>query len=359
MPNECRMIALDCIWSPNGKWCGQHAIDDFFTLAQQEKRREDGPSRRSLTQGTINPAALGCPMETQESGWLTRTHNRAGGWLSNQTKSYPFSGLNDPLAHVQYRKTLCPSLWFRNLWGDVLALVVVGAVLAALMPRRTTAGSSPFQRRKGRQNRFWLPDDLRAARIPATIPASPLWTRRLPKFSPSPSSTARIHPTLIRSPNCYGLLSLTERSTSQISLEYISRLLWRQRASTPYVALFHLRLGRPTQYSAASRFGWTAGSCHLSHRPTYGLSLQHLYELRPPQRWARRRPWSPMCCHSVGCGMPGRTQSAMLSATPWLDWSEEDYGDTRRREGQGHRDLQRSSWLIRRHRELFLGAVRS
>src|SRR5262249_2861835 len=30
-----------------------------------------------------------------------------------------------------------------HLWGDVLALIVVGAVLAALMPRRTTAGSSP------------------------------------------------------------------------------------------------------------------------------------------------------------------------------------------------------------------------
>jgi uncharacterized membrane protein YoaK (UPF0700 family) len=31
----------------------------------------------------------------------------------------------------------------RRLWGDVLALIVVGAVLAALMPRRATAGSSP------------------------------------------------------------------------------------------------------------------------------------------------------------------------------------------------------------------------
>ena len=31
----------------------------------------------------------------------------------------------------------------RHLWGDVLALVVVGAVLAALMPRRVTEGSSP------------------------------------------------------------------------------------------------------------------------------------------------------------------------------------------------------------------------
>jgi hypothetical protein len=31
----------------------------------------------------------------------------------------------------------------RHLWGDVLALIVVGAVLAALMPRRATAGSSP------------------------------------------------------------------------------------------------------------------------------------------------------------------------------------------------------------------------
>jgi hypothetical protein len=31
----------------------------------------------------------------------------------------------------------------RHLWGDVLALIVVGAVLAALMPRRVTAGSSP------------------------------------------------------------------------------------------------------------------------------------------------------------------------------------------------------------------------
>src|SRR5512133_581439 len=30
----------------------------------------------------------------------------------------------------------------RHLWGDVLALIVVAAVLAALMPRRVTAGSS-------------------------------------------------------------------------------------------------------------------------------------------------------------------------------------------------------------------------
>jgi hypothetical protein len=30
-----------------------------------------------------------------------------------------------------------------HLWGDVLALIVVGAVLASLMPRRTTLGSSP------------------------------------------------------------------------------------------------------------------------------------------------------------------------------------------------------------------------
>jgi hypothetical protein len=30
-----------------------------------------------------------------------------------------------------------------HLWGDVLALIVVGAVLAALMSRRVTAGSSP------------------------------------------------------------------------------------------------------------------------------------------------------------------------------------------------------------------------
>jgi hypothetical protein len=30
-----------------------------------------------------------------------------------------------------------------HLWGDVLALIVVGAVLAALMPRRTAVGSSP------------------------------------------------------------------------------------------------------------------------------------------------------------------------------------------------------------------------
>jgi Family of unknown function (DUF6632) len=31
----------------------------------------------------------------------------------------------------------------RHLWGDVLALIVAGAVLAALMPRRTTAVSAP------------------------------------------------------------------------------------------------------------------------------------------------------------------------------------------------------------------------
>jgi hypothetical protein len=30
-----------------------------------------------------------------------------------------------------------------HLWGDVLALIAVGAVLAALMPRRTTVGVSP------------------------------------------------------------------------------------------------------------------------------------------------------------------------------------------------------------------------
>jgi uncharacterized protein DUF6632 len=30
-----------------------------------------------------------------------------------------------------------------HLWGDILALIVVGAVLAALMPRRTTVDSSP------------------------------------------------------------------------------------------------------------------------------------------------------------------------------------------------------------------------
>ena len=30
----------------------------------------------------------------------------------------------------------------RHLWGDVLALIAVGAVLAALMPRRTTSASS-------------------------------------------------------------------------------------------------------------------------------------------------------------------------------------------------------------------------
>ena len=31
----------------------------------------------------------------------------------------------------------------RHLWGDVFALIAVGAVLAALMPRRTTVGLSP------------------------------------------------------------------------------------------------------------------------------------------------------------------------------------------------------------------------
>ena len=31
----------------------------------------------------------------------------------------------------------------RHLWGDVPALIVVGAVLAALMPRRVTVASSP------------------------------------------------------------------------------------------------------------------------------------------------------------------------------------------------------------------------
>jgi uncharacterized membrane protein YoaK (UPF0700 family) len=31
----------------------------------------------------------------------------------------------------------------RHLWGDAPALIIVGAVLAALMPRRVTAGSSP------------------------------------------------------------------------------------------------------------------------------------------------------------------------------------------------------------------------
>jgi hypothetical protein len=31
----------------------------------------------------------------------------------------------------------------RHLWGDVLALIAVGAVLVALMPRRTTVGLSP------------------------------------------------------------------------------------------------------------------------------------------------------------------------------------------------------------------------
>jgi len=30
-----------------------------------------------------------------------------------------------------------------HLWGDALALIAVGAVLAALMPRRTTVGTSP------------------------------------------------------------------------------------------------------------------------------------------------------------------------------------------------------------------------
>jgi Family of unknown function (DUF6632) len=30
-----------------------------------------------------------------------------------------------------------------HLWGDAPALILVGAVLAALMPRRVTAGSSP------------------------------------------------------------------------------------------------------------------------------------------------------------------------------------------------------------------------
>jgi uncharacterized protein DUF6632 len=32
----------------------------------------------------------------------------------------------------------------RHLWGDAPALIVIGAVLAALMPRRVTAGSSPL-----------------------------------------------------------------------------------------------------------------------------------------------------------------------------------------------------------------------
>ena len=31
----------------------------------------------------------------------------------------------------------------RHLWGDAPALIIVGAVLAALMPRRVTAASSP------------------------------------------------------------------------------------------------------------------------------------------------------------------------------------------------------------------------
>jgi hypothetical protein len=31
----------------------------------------------------------------------------------------------------------------RHLWGDVPALIIVGAILAALMPRRVTSASSP------------------------------------------------------------------------------------------------------------------------------------------------------------------------------------------------------------------------
>ena len=35
------------------------------------------------------------------------------------------------------------------------------------------------------------------------------------------------------------------------------------------------------QYLALTTFGWKTERPHLSHRPTYALNLQHLYEIRP------------------------------------------------------------------------------
>jgi len=57
----------------------QHAIDDFFTLAQQEKRREDAlsPRRRSLTKAqptrrlglSYGDAGIWLIDENTQSGW--------------------------------------------------------------------------------------------------------------------------------------------------------------------------------------------------------------------------------------------------------------------------------------------------
>jgi hypothetical protein len=53
--------------------------DDFFALAQQEKRREDSLSpRRSLIQGTINPARLG--LSYGDTGIWLIDENTQSGW---------------------------------------------------------------------------------------------------------------------------------------------------------------------------------------------------------------------------------------------------------------------------------------
>jgi hypothetical protein len=55
---------------PDRKCAGSHAIDDFCTLAQQEKRRELPSPARSLIQGPTNKH-LGFRMQcAQESGLI-------------------------------------------------------------------------------------------------------------------------------------------------------------------------------------------------------------------------------------------------------------------------------------------------
>jgi hypothetical protein len=64
---------------PDGKRCGHDDIDDFFALAQQDKRREDSlSSRRSLTQGTCPTQRLG--LSYGDAGIWLIDENTQSGW---------------------------------------------------------------------------------------------------------------------------------------------------------------------------------------------------------------------------------------------------------------------------------------
>jgi len=98
------------------------------------------------------------------SGWAWHTHGRSE-YLEMIFGVYATLGVflmiasRDPLANksliwftvwssfvhgaIMALQSIADARHIRHLWGDVPALIVIGAVLAALMPRRNTVRSSP------------------------------------------------------------------------------------------------------------------------------------------------------------------------------------------------------------------------